>query len=52
MTRQALRQQLAVKNERLGLALTRLEGKGKIEGACNGWQLANARGVPRSLYSV
>jgi hypothetical protein len=48
MTRQALRQQLAVKNERLGLALARLERSGRIRRGGNGWQLDNGRGVPCS----
>lgn len=48
MTRHALRQELAVQNERLGQALTRLEHKGRIERGGDGWRLSDPRTVPRS----
>lgn len=51
ITRQALRQQLAVKNERLGQALTRLQRRGRIERGCDGWSTTggcDARSVPGS----
>jgi len=39
LTRAALRQQLAVKNERLGAALAELESSGQIARADDGWRL-------------
>lgn len=52
MTRAALRNELGVKNERLGRALEHLEAAGSIERADDGWRLASALpddSVPRSL---
>jgi hypothetical protein len=41
MTRQALRQKLSVKNERLGQALQFLEREGKVARSSNGWCLTS-----------
>jgi hypothetical protein len=51
VTRAALRQQLRVKNERLGNALARLEAEGKIKRHSDGWRLNghHIESVPRSL---
>lgn len=48
MSRQALRQDLAVQNERLGRTLMRLEGQGRIHRGPDGWQLSDHRPVPCS----
>jgi hypothetical protein len=48
MTRHALREALAVQNERLGRALTRLERQGRIERGGDGWRLSDLRTVPCS----
>lgn len=50
LTRAALRQQLRVKNERLGSALARLEAEGEIERHPDGWRLNghHTDTVPRS----
>ncbi len=46
MTRQALRQRLAVKNQTLGRTLQRLERLGQAERSRDGWRLRDVRGVP------
>jgi hypothetical protein len=48
MSRQALRENLAVQNERLGRTLVRLEGQGRIRRGPEGWRLSNHHPVPRS----
>jgi len=48
MTRHALRQELAVQNERLGQTLVRLEHQGQIHRGHEGWRLSDPRTVPRS----
>jgi hypothetical protein len=48
MSRQALRQDLAVQNERLGRTLVRLEGHGRIRRGPDGWRLSDRRPVPCS----
>lgn len=51
-TRSSLREELGVKNERLGAVLGRLEAQGRIERGRDGWQERNRGGqaqiVPRS----
>lgn len=48
-TRAALRQELRVKNERLGQALSHLENEGTIERHSDGWRLnGRSTSVPRS----
>jgi AAA domain-containing protein/MarR family protein len=46
MTRQALRERLAVKNQTLGRTLQRLERLGQVERARDGWRVRDVRGVP------
>lgn len=48
MSRQALRENLAVQNERLGRTLVRLEGQGRIRRGADGWRLSDRRPVPCS----
>ncbi len=48
MSRQALREDLAVQNERLGRTLVRLEGQGRIRRGPDGWRLSDRRPVPCS----
>ncbi len=51
MTRHALRERLAIKNQTLGRTLQRLERLGRVERSQEGWRLRDDRGVPvpRSL---
>jgi hypothetical protein len=46
MTRQALRERLAVKNQTLGRTLQRLERLGRVERSRDGWRVRDVRGVP------
>jgi hypothetical protein len=48
MSRQALRHELAVKNERLGRVLVELERQGRIERCGQGWRSSPCDGVPCS----
>lgn len=48
MTRHALREELAVQNERLGRTLLRLERQGQIQRGPNGWRRCDPGSVPRS----
>lgn len=48
MSRHALRENLAVQNERLGRTLVRLESQGRIQRGPDGWRLSDHRPVPRS----
>jgi hypothetical protein len=48
MSRQALREDLAVQNQRLGRTLVRLENRGRIRRGPDGWRLSDHRPVPRS----
>jgi hypothetical protein len=48
MSRHALRENLAVQNERLGRTLVRLEGQGRIRRGPDGWRLNDCRPVPCS----
>lgn len=48
MSRQALRENLAVQNERLGRTLVRLEGQGRIQRGSDGWRLSDRHTVPCS----
>ena len=48
MTRHALRDELAVQNQRLGRTLVRLEEQGQIQRGHDGWRLSDPRTVPRS----
>ena len=50
MTRQVLRQHLAVKNQTLGQTLEQLQRAGKIERCSQGWCLRHDRSVPVPLY--
>jgi hypothetical protein len=46
MTRQAMREHLAVKNQTLGHTLQQLEHDGQIERCTDGWRLRHSRSVP------
>jgi len=48
ISRQALRENLAVQNERLGRTLVRLESQGRIRRGPDGWRLSDRRPVPCS----
>lgn len=48
MSRHALREDLAVQNQRLGRTLVRLEGQGQIRRGPDGWRLSDRRPVPCS----
>ncbi|MHC4091281.1 MAG: AAA family ATPase [Planctomycetota bacterium] len=48
MTRHALREELAVQNQRLGRTLVRLEEQGQIQRGHDGWRLSDPRTVPCS----
>jgi hypothetical protein len=48
ISRQALRENLAVQNERLGRTLVRLESQGRLQRGPDGWRLSNHHPVPRS----
>ena len=52
MTRQALREQLAVKNETLGQILEQLENLGQIQRAQEGWRLRPTGTVPVPLIGT